>query len=57
MSSKKIIILDGSGAIGSSIAKGTIEDLTHSLAIEFAPKTRMNCIAPSLLLTQKCHNT
>ena len=57
MSSKKIIILDGSGAIGSSIAKGTIEDLTHSLAIEFAPKTRMNCIASSLLLTQKYRKT
>ena len=57
MSSKKIIILDGSGAIGSSIAKGVIEGLTLSLTIEFAPKNKINCIARNLLLTQKCCKT
>ena len=31
-----------------SSAKGAIEGLTHSLAAEFAPKVRVNCIAPSL---------
>jgi NAD(P)-dependent dehydrogenase (short-subunit alcohol dehydrogenase family) len=29
-------------------AKGAIEGLTRSLAAEFAPKVRVNCIAPSL---------
>ena len=57
MSSKKIIILDGSSAICFLIAKWIIKGLTLSLAIEFAPKTRINCIAPSLLMTQKCHRT
>ena len=31
-----------------STAKGAIEGLTLSLAAEFAPKIRFNCIAPSL---------
>ena len=31
-----------------STAKGAIEGLTLSLAAEFAPKIRVNCIAPSL---------
>lgn len=31
-----------------SSAKGAIEGLTRSLAAEFAPKVRVNCIAPSL---------
>ena len=31
-----------------SAAKGAIEGLTRSLAAEFAPKIRVNCIAPSL---------
>ena len=57
MSSKKIIILDGSSAICFLIAKWIIKGLTLSLAIEFAPKTRINCIAPSLLMTQKCLRT
>lgn len=34
------------GAIAS--AKGAIEGLTRSLAAEWAPKVRVNCIAPSL---------
>lgn len=32
-------------------AKGAIEGLTKSLAAEFAPKIRVNCIAPSLINT------
>ncbi len=31
-----------------STAKGAVEGLTLSLAAEFAPKIRVNCIAPSL---------
>jgi 3-oxoacyl-[acyl-carrier protein] reductase len=31
-----------------SAAKGAVEGLTRSLAAEFAPKIRVNCIAPSL---------
>lgn len=31
-----------------SMAKGAVEGLTRSLAAEFAPKIRVNCIAPSL---------
>ncbi len=31
-----------------SSSKGAIEGITHSLAAEFAPKIRVNCIAPSL---------
>ena len=31
-----------------SSSKGAIEGLTLSLAAEFAPKIRVNCIAPSL---------
>lgn len=34
-----------------SAAKGAIEGLTRSLAAEFAPKIRVNCIAPSLTNT------
>jgi NAD(P)-dependent dehydrogenase (short-subunit alcohol dehydrogenase family) len=33
-------------------AKGAIEGLTRSLAAEFAPKIRVNCIAPSLTDTK-----
>jgi NAD(P)-dependent dehydrogenase (short-subunit alcohol dehydrogenase family) len=33
-------------------AKGAVEGLTKSLAAEFAPKIRVNCIAPSLTNTQ-----
>ncbi len=39
-----------------STAKGAIEGLTLSLAAEFAPKIRVNCLAPSLTdakMTQK----
>ena len=32
-------------------AKGAIEGLTRSLAAEYAPKFRVNCIAPSLTKT------
>jgi len=32
-------------------AKGAVEGLTRSLAAEFAPKIRVNCIAPSLTNT------
>jgi short-subunit dehydrogenase len=32
-------------------SKGAIEGLTRSLAAEFAPKIRVNCIAPSLTNT------
>jgi NAD(P)-dependent dehydrogenase (short-subunit alcohol dehydrogenase family) len=34
-----------------SVSKGAIEGLTKSLAAEFAPKIRVNCIAPSLTKT------
>lgn len=33
-------------------AKGAVEGLTRSLAAEFAPKIRVNCIAPSLTDTR-----
>ncbi|MDC2992480.1 SDR family oxidoreductase, partial [Pelagibacteraceae bacterium] len=42
-----------------STAKGAIEGLTLSLAAEFAPKIKVNCIAPSLTdakMTQKLVN-
>ncbi len=32
-------------------SKGAIEGLTKSLAAEFAPKIRVNCIAPSITMT------
>jgi NAD(P)-dependent dehydrogenase (short-subunit alcohol dehydrogenase family) len=35
-----------------SVAKGAVEGLTRSLAAEFAPKIRVNCIAPSLIQTK-----
>ena len=49
-------------AFHSSIAsaKGAVEGLTRSLAAEFAPKIRVNCIAPSLTqttLSEKLLNT
>jgi 3-oxoacyl-[acyl-carrier protein] reductase len=34
-----------------AISKGAIESLTKSLAAEYAPSIRVNCIAPSLTLT------
>ena len=34
-----------------SASKGAIEGLTRALAAEFAPKVRVNCIAPSLTRT------
>lgn len=34
-----------------AVSKGAIEGLTRSLAAEFAPKIRVNCIAPSLTNT------
>ncbi len=34
-----------------SMAKGAIEALTRSLAAEFAPNLRVNCVAPSLVNT------
>lgn len=43
-----------------STSKGAIEGLTRSLAAEFAPKIRVNCIAPSLTdtpLAKKLLNT
>ena len=33
-------------------AKGAVEGFTKSLAAEFAPKVRVNCIAPSLTDTE-----
>jgi 3-oxoacyl-[acyl-carrier protein] reductase len=35
-----------------SVAKGAVEGLTRALAAEFAPKYRVNCIAPSLTDTK-----
>ena len=35
-----------------SVAKGAVEGLTRALAAEFAPKIRVNCIAPSLTDTK-----
>ncbi len=43
-----------------AISKGAIEGLTKALAAEFAPKIRVNCIAPSLTntpLAEKLINT
>jgi 3-oxoacyl-[acyl-carrier protein] reductase len=34
-----------------AMAKGAIEGLTKSLAAEFAPNIRVNCVAPSLVAT------
>jgi NAD(P)-dependent dehydrogenase (short-subunit alcohol dehydrogenase family) len=39
------------GHASTAMAKGAVEGLTLSLAAEFAPKIRVNCIAPSLLDT------
>ncbi len=38
-----------------STAKGAIEGLTLSLAAEFAPKIKVNCIAPSLTDSKMTH--
>jgi NAD(P)-dependent dehydrogenase (short-subunit alcohol dehydrogenase family) len=38
-----------------SVAKGAVEGLTRALAAEFAPKIRVNCIAPSLTQTKMAH--
>lgn len=35
-----------------AVAKGAVEGLTRALAAEFAPKIRVNCIAPSLTNTK-----
>ena len=35
-----------------SVSKSAIEGLTKSLAAEWAPKVRVNCIAPSLVETK-----
>ena len=35
-----------------AVAKGAVEGLTRALAAEFAPKIRVNCIAPSLTQTK-----
>lgn len=35
-----------------SVSKGALEGLTRALAAEFAPKYRVNCIAPSLTQTK-----
>lgn len=43
-----------------AMAKGAIEGLTKSLAAEFAPSVRVNCVAPSLVnspLAEKLLNT
>lgn len=39
------------GHASTAMAKGAVEGLTLSLAAEFAPRIRVNCIAPSLLDT------
>ena len=39
------------GHASTAMAKGAVEGLTLSLAAEFAPKIRVNCLAPSLLDT------
>ncbi len=39
------------GHASIAMAKGAVEGLTLSLAAEFAPKIRVNCIAPSLTRT------
>jgi 3-oxoacyl-[acyl-carrier protein] reductase len=43
-----------------SMAKGAVEGLAKSLAAEYAPKIRVNCIAPSITetpLSEKLINT
>lgn len=39
-----------------STSKGAIEGLTRALAAEFAPKIRVNCVAPSLTDTPLAHS-
>lgn len=39
-----------------SSSKGAIEGLTRSLAAEFSPKIRVNCIAPSITQTPLAHS-
>lgn len=47
-----IAVAQGFAAHASiGMAKGAVEALTRSLAAEFAPKIRVNCIAPSLTRT------
>jgi NAD(P)-dependent dehydrogenase (short-subunit alcohol dehydrogenase family) len=54
------VILFSTVAVGTGMpfhasiasAKGAVEGLTRSLAAEFAPKIRVNAIAPSLTETQ-----
>jgi 3-oxoacyl-[acyl-carrier protein] reductase len=38
-------------------AKGAVEGLAKSLAAEYAPKIRFNCIAPSLTRNQACRTS
>lgn len=39
-----------------SSSKGAIEGITRSLAAEFSPKIRVNCIAPSITQTPLAHS-
>lgn len=57
------IVLFSTVAVGTGMpfhasiagAKGAVEGLTRSLAAEFAPRIRVNCIAPSLTNTPLAH--
>ncbi len=37
-----------------AMAKGAVESLTRTLAAELSPSIRVNCIAPSLVITRSC---
>ncbi|MCI4331805.1 MAG: SDR family oxidoreductase, partial [Thermoplasmata archaeon] len=39
------------GGVAYQAAKAGVEQMTHALALEFAPKVRVNCVAPGFIRT------